>query len=229
VTGTKGLENAKKMVDTVSKLNGVEESSLVMSTGVIGQQLPIEKIVNGINQVYDLAKQQKTSDKESHEGWIEAAESIMTTDTFPKLRSKQFTLPSGLKYNMAGISKGAGMIHPNMATLLAAVVTDAPITVKALNESLKYAADRSFNSISVDTDMSTNDTFAILANGAATTKDSKKMIIDDVNGEDFIQFRDNLTEFAADLAKLVVRDGEGATKFVTIHVKVIIYYGLFRK
>ncbi|CAG8611287.1 9081_t:CDS:2 [Funneliformis mosseae] len=218
VTGTKGLANARMMSDAVSKLNGVEESSLVMSTGVIGQHIPIEKIVNGINQAYELAKQQNTSDEELHEGWIKSAESFMTTDTFPKLRSKKFTLPSGLTYSMAGISKGAGMIHPNMATLLATVVTDVPITVKALNEALKHAADRSFNAISIDNDMSTNDTFAILANGAAT-KDGEKLIIDDINGGDFIQFRDDLTEFAADLAKLVVRDGEGATKFVTIHVK----------
>ncbi|CAB4392134.1 arginine biosynthesis protein ArgJ [Rhizophagus irregularis] len=216
VTGTKGLENAKSMGDTVSKLNGVEESSLVMSTGVIGQHLPIEKIISGINQAYNLAKQQTA--EELHEGWMKAAESIMTTDTFPKLRSKQFILPSsGLKYNMAGTTKGAGMIHPNMATLLATVVTDVSISPKALNEALKYAVDRSFNSISIDNDMSTNDTFAVFANGAATT--DGKVTIDDINGKDFKQFRDDLTEFAADLAKLVVRDGEGATKFVTIHVK----------
>ncbi|RIA93861.1 ArgJ family protein [Glomus cerebriforme] len=216
VTGTKGLENAKKMSDTASKLNGFEKSSLVMSTGVIGQHLPIEKVINGINQAYNLVKQQTS--EELHEGWIKAAESIMTTDTFPKLRSKQFTLPSsGLKYNMAGTTKGAGMIHPNMATLLATVVTDVPISAKALNEAIKYAADRSFNAISIDNDMSTNDTFAVLANGAATT--DGKLIINDVNGKDFIQFRNDLSEFASDLAKLVVRDGEGATKFVTIHVK----------
>jgi glutamate N-acetyltransferase/amino-acid N-acetyltransferase len=143
----------------------------------------------------------------------------MTTDTFPKLRSKQFILPSsGLKYNMAGTSEGAGMIHPNMATLLATVVTDVPISAKALSEALKYAADKSFNAISVDNDMSTNDTFAVLANGAATTDGN--VIIDDVNGKDFIQFRDDLAEFAGDLAQLVVRDGEGATKFITIRVKV---------
>ncbi|GBC24348.2 arginine biosynthesis bifunctional protein ArgJ beta chain [Rhizophagus irregularis DAOM 181602=DAOM 197198] len=118
---------------------------------------------------------------------------------------------------MAGTTKGAGMIHPNMATLLATVVTDVSISPKALNEALKYAVDRSFNSISIDNDMSTNDTFAVFANGAATT--DGKVTIDDINGKDFKQFRDDLTEFAADLAKLVVRDGEGATKFVTIHVK----------
>jgi glutamate N-acetyltransferase / amino-acid N-acetyltransferase len=219
VTGTKGLENAKKMSDEVSKLIGVEDSTLVMSTGVIGQHLPIEKIVNGINQAYNDLTKQKQTPEVLHEGWMKAAESITTTDTFPKLRSKQFTLPSlGLEYRMVGTTKGAGMIHPNMATLLATVATDVPISAKALNEALKYAADKSFNAICVDNDMSTNDTFAILANGAATT--DGKVIIDDVNGKDFIQFRDDLTEFASDLAKLVVRDGEGATKFITVHVKV---------
>ncbi|CAG8517674.1 7956_t:CDS:2, partial [Acaulospora morrowiae] len=212
VTGTKGMDNARKMSDEVSKLTGVESSTLVMSTGVIGQHLPIEKIVTGINSAY------KKSADGSHERWIEIAEAFMTTDTFPKLRSGQFTLPSsGLTYRMAGITKGAGMIHPNMATLLATIVTDAPITAPALNSALKYAAERSFNSISIDGDMSTNDTFAVLANGAAD--DGKGVIIDDVHGQDFLRFRDHLTNFAIDLAKLVVRDGEGATKFVTIHVK----------
>ncbi|CAG8630425.1 11455_t:CDS:2, partial [Dentiscutata erythropus] len=211
VTGVKGIENAKKMSDEVSKLVGVESSTLVMSTGVIGQHLQIEKIVQGINSAY-----QKATDG-THEGWMEVAEAIMTTDTFPKLRSDRFVLPSGLSYNMAGITKGAGMIHPNMATLLATIVTDAPISAPVLNEALKYAVDRSFNSISIDGDMSTNDTFAILANGAAASDQGK--MINDVKGQDYLQFRDDLTNFAADLAKLVVRDGEGATKFVTIHVK----------
>ncbi|CAG8433705.1 10415_t:CDS:2 [Diversispora eburnea] len=210
VTGIKGMENAKKMSDEVSKLTNVETSTLVMSTGVIGQHLPIEKIINGINVAHEKAV------NGSHEGWMEVAETIMTTDIFPKLRSGQFTLPSsGLTYSMAGIAKGAGMIHPNMATLLATIVTDAPISTPALNEALKYAANRSFNSISVDGDMSTNDTFAILANGAAAA--TKETIIDDVQGQDFLRFRDDLTNFATDLAKLIVRDGEGATKFVTIH------------
>ncbi|CAG8840772.1 21582_t:CDS:1, partial [Racocetra persica] len=167
VTGVKGDENAKKMSDEVSKLVGVESSTLVMSTGVIGQHLPIEKILQGIKSGYQKAT------KGTHEEWIKVAEAFMTTDTFPKLRSGRFVLPSGLSYNMAGITKGAGMIHPNMATLLAAVVTDAPISAPVLNEALKYAVERSFNAISIDGDMSTNDTFAVLANGAVTSDQGK--------------------------------------------------------
>ncbi|CAJ0906972.1 1079_t:CDS:2 [Entrophospora sp. SA101] len=215
VTGTKGFENAKIMSDEVSKLTGKPSSTLVMSTGVIGQNLPIDKITKGIHQIY----QQATT--ETHDGWMEAAEAFMTTDTFPKLRSGQFTLPSsGLKYNMAGICKGAGMIHPNMATLLATILTDLPITASALNNALKYAVDRSFNSISIDGDMSTNDTFAVLANGAAVANvNDKNLIVNDVQSIDFLKFRDDLTKFGTELAQLIIRDGEGATKFVTIHVK----------
>lgn len=141
----------------------------------------------------------------------------MTTDTFPKLRSATFTLPSGTTFRMAGITKGAGMIHPNMATLLGFIVTDARIAAPLLGKALKHAVDRSFNAISVDGDMSTNDTIAVLANGAAVEGDGKGIV--DEKSEDYASFRDGLVEFAADLAQLVVRDGEGATKFVTINVQ----------
>ncbi|KAJ3487205.1 hypothetical protein NLJ89_g11736 [Agrocybe chaxingu] len=153
----------------------------------------------------------------------------MTTDTFPKLRSRTFTI-GGVEYRMAGMDKGAGMIHPNMgpastqfsapkqlhATLLGCIMTDAAVTPKSLQSALTYAVDRSFNSISVDGDMSTNDSIYVLANGAA----SKGAIIDeDTDKEAYKVFKKELTDFAADLAKLVVRDGEGATKFVTVTVK----------
>jgi glutamate N-acetyltransferase/amino-acid N-acetyltransferase len=143
-----------------------------------------------------------------------AARAICTTDTFPKLLSRSFTLPSSSTvYRLAGMTKGAGMIHPNMATLLGILCTDVPITSNTIQELLDYAVARSFNSISVDGDTSTNDTLCLLANGAAggPTLDSKR-------SKDYIHFREILTTFAADLAKLVVRDGEGATKFVTIRV-----------
>lgn len=151
----------------------------------------------------------------SHDHWLTAATAICTTDTFPKLLSRQFTLPSspGVTYHLAGMSKGAGMIHPNMATLLGIMTTDAPVSRAIIPTLLKNAVDRSFNSITIDGDTSTNDTVALLANGAAggqeiTTEDS----------EDYAVFSAVLSEFAIDLAKLVVRDGEGATKFVTIRV-----------
>ncbi|CAG8487883.1 9673_t:CDS:2 [Paraglomus occultum] len=207
VTGTKGLENARKMVSTTSSLIGEPDTSIVMSTGVIGQHLQIDKITNGIQTAYPLLSNE-------HSSWLSTAEAFMTTDTFPKLRSREFTLPSGTTYRMAGISKGAGMIHPNMATLLSFIATDAAVSPTALRAALKYAVDRSFNSITIDGDMSTNDTLAIFANGASGGTE-----IRDERGEEYLNFRDSLTEFAAELAKLVVRDGEGATKFVTVRVK----------
>jgi glutamate N-acetyltransferase/amino-acid N-acetyltransferase len=156
----------------------------------------------------------------------------MTTDTFPKLRARTFTLPSsGIQCRIAGIDKGAGMIHPFMGppskasssaakpmhgTLLGLIATDAAISPPALQAALNYAVDRSFNSITVDGDMSTNDTVVLFANGAA--EGAEKEI--EEGDADFKAFRDELTSFAEELAKLVVRDGEGATKFVTISVKV---------
>jgi len=207
VTGTSGLENAKRMHKAVDALTGVEQSALVMSTGVIGQQLPIEKIEKGVVTAH------KTLGN-SHQSWMDAAEAFMTTDTFPKLRSGKYTLSSGAEFSMAGITKGAGMIHPNMATLLGFIVTDINIDAALLKKALQYSIDRSFNSISVDGDMSTNDTIAVLANGA---NNGEKIV--DEQSKDFIDFRSKLTAFAADLAQLIVRDGEGATKFVTINVK----------
>lgn len=175
----------------------------------------------------------------------------MTTDTFPKLRARSFTIPfpssssapdttETMMVRMAGIDKGAGMIHPNMgpphATLLGLIATDAPINPRSLQSALTYAVQRSFNSISVDGDMSTNDTIVALANGAAalsatTSADGVvvegQVVVEEVeeideekHPEAFAVFRRELTVFAVDLAKLVVRDGEGATKFVTVTVKV---------
>ncbi|KAJ3043975.1 hypothetical protein HDV00_003502 [Rhizophlyctis rosea] len=210
-TGEEGLSNAWKMsklVDDLLRVEHVENATrtVVMSTGVIGQQLNMQKITDGIRQLVGKVQ-------EGHEGWLAAAEGIMTTDTFPKLRSQEFSGASGT-YRMAGWCKGAGMIHPNMATMLSSVFTDAAISKECLDAALKYAADRSFNAISVDGDTSTNDTFSVLANGAAGGP-----VIDDLHSAAFLEFRDNLTAFSADLAKLIVRDGEGATKFIDIQVE----------
>ncbi|RUS17585.1 ArgJ family protein [Endogone sp. FLAS-F59071] len=210
VTGTLGLENARRMAHAVDLLTGQPDSAVIMSTGVIGQHLPIGKIEQGVHD----AAQSLGSDNDA---WSRAAEAFMTTDTFPKLRSATFTLPSGTTFRMAGITKGAGMIHPNMATLLGFIVTDARIAAPLLGKALKHAVDRSFNAISVDGDMSTNDTIAVLANGAAVESDGEGIV--DEESEDYASFRDGLVEFAADLAQLVVRDGEGATKFVTVNVQ----------
>ncbi|KAF9581698.1 hypothetical protein BGW38_001190 [Lunasporangiospora selenospora] len=141
----------------------------------------------------------------------------MTTDTFPKLRSKTFVLPEAkVEYRIAGITKGAGMIHPNMATLLGTIVTDLGVEPGLLQGALTYAVDRSFNAISVDGDMSTNDTVAVLANGGAT---DGKIVVNNLTSKDFEAFRESLTEFAQELSQLVVRDGEGATKFVKVSVE----------
>lgn len=207
VTGKGGLEDAAKMAREADKFLGQPDGTIVMSTGVIGQRLPIEKILNKVPDAYKALGS-------SHDSWLTAAKAICTTDTFPKLRSRNFTLPSspGIEYRIAGMAKGAGMIHPNMATLLGVITTDAPVSSAALPSLLKYAVDRSFNSITIDGDTSTNDTITLLANGAAGGKEVAE------GSPDYEVFRDVLTDFAAELAQLVVRDGEGATKFVTIRV-----------
>lgn len=215
VTGKGGIEDAVKMgqetdrcfiEDSNGEDDGLGSRSIVMSTGVIGQRLPIQKIVSKVPDAY-------YSMGDTHEHWLGAARAICTTDTFPKLVSRTFTLPSSQEeYHIAGMTKGAGMIHPNMATLLGIICTDAPIPASQLQDALSHAVTKSFNSISIDGDTSTNDTVAILANGAAGGQD----VINKT--EDFEAFQETLTRFAIDLAKLVVRDGEGATKFVTIRV-----------
>ena len=152
---------------------------------------------------------------DSHKHWMSCATAICTTDTFPKLISKSFTLPSSpsVEYRIAGMTKGAGMIHPNMATLLGVMATDAPISPAVMPSILKRAVDKSFNSITIDGDTSTNDTVALLANGAAGGQE-----INSESSADFQAFQDIVSDFSTELAKLIVRDGEGATKFVTIRV-----------
>jgi len=213
-----------------------ENETLVMSTGVIGQNLPISKIVAGIRSQAVSNASGSRSLNTDFAAWDRAAKAFMTTDSFPKLRSRTFEI-RGVEYRMGGMDKGAGMIHPDMgpagtsfpssgekqlhATLLGCILTDAAVSPRSLQSALTYAVDRSFNSISVDGDMSTNDTIIALANGAAAPLDGGKVTeIDyETDKEGYEVFRQALTDFAIDLAKLVVRDGEGATKFVTVTVK----------
>lgn len=216
VTGRGGIEDAISMGKETDRCfiengNGEDDlkgsRSIVMSTGVIGQRLPIEKITSKIPAAYSNLG-------DTHEHWLGTARAICTTDTFPKLVSKSFKLPSTQQeYHIAGMTKGAGMIHPNMATLLGVICTDAPIAAYPLRHALQAAVGKSFNSISIDGDTSTNDTVAILANGAGGGQP-----VSTTDTPDYRAFQQTLTEFAIDLAKLVVRDGEGATKFVTIRV-----------
>ncbi|KAG8952230.1 hypothetical protein FRC04_004937 [Tulasnella sp. 424] len=224
VTGKQGMQDAWDMVRTTDCLvathgdgaaGSVENQTLVMSTGVIGQLLPTEKILQGIGKASSALAG-------GFKAWEALARAFMTTDTFPKLRARSFDL-NGTTVRFAGIDKGAGMIHPKMgppgpphATLLGLIATDAAVSPKSLQTALTWAVDRSFNSISVDGDMSTNDTILAFANGASGMETE---IDEETNPEEYKIFRDELTSFAVDLAKLVVRDGEGATKFVTVSVE----------
>lgn len=238
VTGKQGMEDAWAMVKetdallSASSATAGKNETLVMSTGVIGQNLPITKILDAIRAQHPSSSTRSLSN--DFGAWERAAKAFMTTDTFPKLRARTFTI-DGVEYSLAGMDKGAGMIHPDMgpprpisqqlhATLLGCIFTDAAVSPPSLQKALNYAVDRSFNSISVDGDMSTNDTIIVLANGAKS-KDGVE-IDEETHKEAFDTFKDELTKFAVDLAKLVVRDGEGATKIVTVTVKVCINFPL---
>ena len=203
-TGERGLNDAWSMAKTASRLLGIpEEEVLVSSTGVIGQYLPIERIEAGIAAAVPAL---------SAEGHADAAEAIMTTDTFVKEFAVQVSL-DGVTVTLGGMAKGSGMIAPNMATMLAFVTTDVRITPELLRYSLRHAADRSFNRISVDGDTSTNDMVAIVANGLAGNKEL-------VTPEDpaYGIFYDALVYLLVRLSKMIVVDGEGATKFIEIQV-----------
>ncbi|TMC58903.1 MAG: bifunctional glutamate N-acetyltransferase/amino-acid acetyltransferase ArgJ [Chloroflexi bacterium] len=193
VTGQQGIENAQAMADlTASELGTEPGSVLVMSTGVIGVQLPMPDVSRGIR----LGTQALKAD-----GGHDAARAIMTTDTRPKELAVSF---GGI--TVAGMCKGAGMIHPNMATMLAVVTTDARIERAALQAMLASAAQQSFNRISVDGDTSTNDTIVLMANGASGISPEPGA------------FQEALNHVCVGLAKKIVKDGEGATKFVSLSV-----------
>lgn len=199
-TGRAGLENSRTMARLAAEQIGCQpEQVLVMSTGVIGTHLPMQAIERGIA----LAREQLG------QHWQQAATAMMTTDAHPKLASRRVLSPNG-QYTVAGVAKGAGMIAPNMATMLSVIVTDARLSVVQAQELLKGAADASFNRIVVDGDTSTNDMVVLLGNGASGVS------LD--NETDVALFQQALTEVSSKLAKDIVRDGEGATKFITIEV-----------
>ncbi|MBX3052140.1 MAG: bifunctional glutamate N-acetyltransferase/amino-acid acetyltransferase ArgJ [Caldilineaceae bacterium] len=204
-TSVQGNVNAKRMAEAAEKALGSSDNSVfVMSTGVIGVQLPIEKIEAGAPQV--AAQLTPT-------GWEAAARAIMTTDVFPKWASRQAEI-DGVTVTVTGISKGAGMIHPNMATMLGVLVTDVHISQPLLQQALAETVNRSFNRISVDGDTSTNDTVIVLANGAAGNAE-----ITDADSPAYAAFVAALEGASAELAKLIVQNGEGVTKFVTVQVQ----------
>ena len=199
-TGSIGLANARATSELVADALGVSAKQvLVMSTGVIGTHLPMDKIARGV----ELSSADLGSD------WRAAAAAIMTTDTRPKLGSVRVESESG-SYTVAGMVKGAGMIAPNMATMLCVIVTDAALDSAAANQALQSSTKESFNRIVVDGDTSTNDTVLLLANGESGVAPSTK--------KELAVFQDALGELCRYLAQEVVRDGEGVTKFVTLDV-----------
>jgi glutamate N-acetyltransferase/amino-acid N-acetyltransferase len=203
-TGQQGRDDANRMAEWVAEALGCPADSVfVMSTGVIGQSLPMDKLAVGIR---DAA--QGLSDQAGHA----AARAIMTTDTRPKEAAARVRV-GDTEVTIAGMCKGAGMIHPDMATMLALMLTDASIAPALLKTALNRVVERTFNMITVDGDMSTNDTVLTLANGKAG---NSRLV--DVNSSEYKAFEDGLLAVATELAQGLVRDGEGATKFVTIHV-----------
>ncbi len=205
-TGEEGLKGARAMVKAAAKAWKIDPSDvLVASTGIIGEPFPTETIVKGIEE-----HAPKVASKSSAGSFC--ANAILTTDTFAKEGFVEFSLDD-CEVNMAGIAKGSGMIHPNMATMLAFLVTDAAIDHQLLQSTLKELCDDSFNMITVDGDTSTNDMVAILANGMAGND-----CIDSKNHPDYPEFRKRMGEMMKHLARLIVSDGEGASKFVEYRV-----------
>jgi len=203
-TGDRGLQDAWRMVEETASAVGTKRSQvLVSSTGVIGQYLPMEKVISGITKVTGHL---------SADGNTDAAEAIMTTDTFSKELGVRFDI-SGTTVTIGGMAKGSGMIAPNMATMLGFVTTDAAIQPDLLRTALRRATDRSFNRITVDGDTSTNDMVVLLANGAAGNR--PLLTVDDAEYGIFYQALEYLL---VRLAKMIVVDGEGATKLVEVCV-----------
>lgn len=203
-TGEQGLNDAWTMVKTTARaLNIPEEQVMISSTGVIGQYMPMEKIVSGIQQL---------GSQLSRTGNDDAAEAIMTTDTYPKQVAVKFTLENSM-VTVGGMAKGSGMIAPNMATMLAFITTDVAIDQPLLHKALTSANNRSFNRITVDGDMSTNDMALIMANGLAKNKPFSE------DSEEYKLFSAALEYVLIKLAKMIARDGEGATKLIEIVIK----------
>ena len=204
-TGQKGFEDCETLVELVSRdLKIPKDEIAIASTGVIGREMPID-IISKV--AYESIS--KLGDKP--ENSLAAARAIMTTDTFPKECACEVTLTTGETVRIAGITKGSGMIAPNMGTMLSFIVSDAVIPAKDIKKALKQAADVSFNMIVVDGDESTNDTCLMLANGASGVEVVKDGKIDP-------NFQEALNYLCIDLAKKMARDGEGATKFIEANV-----------
>lgn len=202
-TGERGLADAQETTRALASLLGVDAGQVLpFSTGVILEHLPMEKLRQGIAQAFGAMGQAD---------WLDAANAIMTTDTQPKATSVRISL-AGKTVTITGISKGAGMIRPNMATMLGYVATDAGISQELLQALVRDAADESFNAITVDGDTSTNDSFVVAATGASG------LMFSSAADPQWPAFRDAFIGVCRQLAQAIVRDGEGATKFITIRV-----------
>ena len=196
------MEAAKEMVGAIAAETGLQRADFIVnSTGVIGQPLPVKAIVAGIPELVNHLSTDS----------LAAAEGIMTTDTFPKYTAVTFEM-NNKKITIGGIAKGSGMIHPNMATMLAFITTDCAIEPELLHQALKESVESSYNCISVDGDTSTNDMTAILASGTAGNRVINK------KNDNYHQFVKALTAVNLRLAKEIARDGEGASKLITCRV-----------
>jgi len=203
-TGEAGIQHALATCAEAGRLLGcATQQVLPFSTGVIMEPLPVDKIIQGLPAAMANCKA---------DNWFNAAHAIMTTDIVPKAASKQVQI-GGKTVTVTGIAKGSGMIRPNMATMLGYVATDAVINQSLLQDLVKHAADHSFNRITVDGDTSTNDAFIVLATGKAGHAEITRQ-----DSAEFNQLQQTVTAVAAELAKMIVRDGEGATKFITVQI-----------
>ncbi len=203
-TGADGLARARRACGRLAELTGVAESAVLpFSTGVIGEPLPVEKIESALQAALDDLKE---------DNWINAATGIMTTDTLPKGASRQFQ-HDGVTVTVTGISKGAGMIRPNMATMLGYIATDAKVAPAVLKDLMLDGANKSFNRITIDGDTSTNDCCMLIATGKANLPE-----VTEASGALFEALKKAVFEVCMEVAQAIVRDGEGATKFVTVQV-----------
>jgi glutamate N-acetyltransferase/amino-acid N-acetyltransferase len=203
-TGPQGIQDAKAMCKATAEALGLKmREVLVCSTGIIGMNMPIQRIVP---RVAELAE------KLEHKGGDEAAQAIMTSDTKPKIYAIEVPLGKGLSFRVGGIAKGAGMICPNMATMLSFITTDAKVSKDELKRAMRFAVDQSFNRITIDGDTSTNDTVIVMSNGQASAPAIKK------GSPEAEIFRRALQKVMMELAKMIVSDGERVTKFVEIRV-----------
>ena len=203
-TGESGLADANATCAALADLLGCDAMQILpFSTGVILEPLPVDRIVAGLPQAIANLTQ---------DNWFNAAEAIMTTDTQPKAASRSVVI-NGVSITMTGISKGAGMIKPNMATMLGFLAFDAKVAQGVLDHLVKVTANKSFNCITIDGDTSTNDSFMLIATGTAALE------INDIASADYAALEAAVIEHAQTLAQMIIRDGEGATKFMTITVE----------